>query len=611
MKKNKKILITGGLGYIGMELAKLYSGKSRKEEVIVLDNKYFSKRVSQLKRWNIDFKQIDILDKYSLSEYVSNADIVYHLAGITDVPTTKEDSDKSKDKMIYEVGVIGTRNVINFLSSNSKIVFPSTHVIFEGLKKLEKNIDEERKPKPVLEYAKGKYQSEIDIINSKKNYSILRLGSVYGNSFDSTRFNIMGNLFSKITAENGEISLFSSGHQLKSMVSVFDVARALMFAGENEEINREVINCVNENYTVKEVADICKKVNKKISIKITKNTVPNKGYSLSNDKIKSFGFKFLYSFNKSVKEFFHDLSDNLKLTENEIIDIGKDNYIDDRGIISNYYFEDSINMIGYVESKKNTVRGNHYHPIQTQKCLLISGSYISVTKDLLDENSVVETRVIKSGEMSTIPPYVAHTMVFLEDSVFLNLVNGEREHKNYGITHTIRYELVDNNLSIFLLRNYKTKCRVCNSNKLKPYLSLGLSPLANNLIENKKIEYKNYPLELNYCEECSNSQLSVVVPPSEMFDNYLYLSSAMSSFKKYFNNLANKLKKQLNLDKKSLVVDIGSNDGVFLQPLKDLGIKAIGVEPAKNVAKIANELKLETLQAYFDDKTCKKILHNV
>ena len=71
----KKIIITGGLGYIGMELAKLYSAKSRIYDITVIDNKFFSDRVSQLKRWNIKFKQIDILDNDNLIEYVEQADI--------------------------------------------------------------------------------------------------------------------------------------------------------------------------------------------------------------------------------------------------------------------------------------------------------------------------------------------------------------------------------------------------------------------------------------------------------------------------------------------------------------------------------------------------------
>ena len=58
-----------------------------------------------------------------------------------------------------------------------------------------------------------------------------------------------------------------------------------------------------------------------------------------------------------------------QISGNELLETGRDDFIDTRGVISNYYFDDSINMIGYVESKKNTMRGNHYHPIQTQKCL--------------------------------------------------------------------------------------------------------------------------------------------------------------------------------------------------------------------------------------------------
>ena len=609
LKEKQNILITGGLGYLGMELAKLYSGKSRKFDVTVVDNKYYSQRVAQLKRWGIKFKQIDILDNENLIDYVSKADIVYHLAGITDVPTVKDESDSTLDKNIYEIGVIGTRNILNSLSDDSKIVFPSTHVIFEGLKEIEIDINEDRKPMPVLGYSKGKYQSELDISKSSKNYVILRLGSVYGNSYDSTRFNIMGNIFSKITAENGEISLFSSGDQLKSMVSVFDVARAFMFAGENNEINSEVLNCVNEHYTIKQAADICKKINKNISIKEVNKKVPNKGYSLSNEKIKSFGFSFLYDFENSVEDFSKSLSDIDQTLDNELIEIGKDNFIDDRGIISNFYIDDKINMIGYVESKKGTVRGNHYHPVQTQKCLLIKGKYISVTKDLLDPTSVIETRLVNEGELSTIPPHVAHTMVFIEDSIFLNLVNGEREHENYGTTHTLKYDLVDNNLSEPLISSYKIECRVCGGG-LNHYLSLGLSPLANNLNDKKNSINDVYPLDLNFCNKCSNSQLSVVVPPEKMFDNYLYLSSTSEKFQKHFVDFAKELKKDLNLKKNSTLVDIGSNDGILLDPISQLGIQAVGIEPAKNVAKIANSKGLNTLNEYFNDKTVNKIIKN-
>ena len=114
-------------------------------------------------------------------------------------------------------------------------------------------------------------------------------------------------------------------------------------------------------------------------------------------------------------------------------------------------------------------------------------------------------------------------MIFLEDSIFLNLVRGEREHKNYGITHTIPHALVDKELAEQLMQNYSTKCRVSGSKNLKPILSLGLSPLANSLLNSKKDKDELYPLEITYCPDSHNCQLSYTAPPQKMFDHYLYV----------------------------------------------------------------------------------------
>ena len=65
-------------------------------------------------------------------------------------------------------------------------------------------------------------------------------------------------------------------------------------------------------------------------------------------------------------------------------------------------------------------------------------------------------------------------------------------------------------------------------------------------------------------------QLSVVVPPEKMFNNYLYLSSTSKKFREHFISAAEKLNKSLKLKKGSIVIDIGSNDGIFLEPLKNL-----------------------------------------
>ena len=128
------------------------------------------------------------------------------------------------------------------MPEKAKIIFPSTHVIYEGLKDAKNDITEEDDPKPVLEYSKGKIINEKQIKDSGKNYVVLRLGSVYGYSSDTTRLDIMPNLFSKIASQNGVIKLFSGGKQIKSLVPLIDVARCFKFMEENKNINFETFN---------------------------------------------------------------------------------------------------------------------------------------------------------------------------------------------------------------------------------------------------------------------------------------------------------------------------------------------------------------------------------
>ena len=120
----KKIIITGGLGYIGTELCKLYSGVSWHHQIIVIDNRFISERVNQLRNWNIEFIQGDILDENLITKYCKNADIVHHLAGITDVPRTKSEASSARDEKILEVGEKGTQNILNAISDKCKIIFP-------------------------------------------------------------------------------------------------------------------------------------------------------------------------------------------------------------------------------------------------------------------------------------------------------------------------------------------------------------------------------------------------------------------------------------------------------------------------------------------------------
>jgi nucleoside-diphosphate-sugar epimerase/quercetin dioxygenase-like cupin family protein/SAM-dependent methyltransferase len=604
-----KIVITGGLGYIGTELCKIYSGESRYKDITVLDSRFVSERVKQLRDWGINYIQCSLFDDSIIETELKNADVIIHLAGITDVAYTKTDSNKEKDDEITRVGIEGTRNIIKYSNPNCKIIFPSTHVVYEGFETTMFNIEESLDPRPVLTYAKGKVQSELDLSSSGRDYVILRLASVYGYSTDTMRIGIMPNLFSKIASQNGTIRLFSGGVQFKSLVPLIDVARCIKFMSDSD-IKNEIFHVSKENLTVKDVANICKEFKPDLEILETDDEIPNLGYTISNKKLLSTGFEFRYNLRDSIREMIENWSNKPKMQELEYLKKGDKEYIDNRGKISNYELTEPINLIGYIESKRGTVRANHYHPIQEQKCLLIKGRYISVIKDLADPKSNIETRIVNEGDLAVIQPNVAHTMVFLEDSIFLNLVRGEREHENYGITHTIPYVLVDDKFRTELMENYKLECRSCGNRELSDVISLGLSPLANNLLNSELEECDMYPLEVKFCPDCKNSQLSFVVPPQKMFDEYLYVSSTASSFRDHFERASKKYFSEFNLNENTLVVDIGSNDGIFLKPLKELGVRVLGVEPAKNISELANENGILTLNSYFNDECSRQILEN-
>ena len=604
----KKIVIVGALGYLGTELCKIYSGESWHNKIIALDNRFVSERVSQLKDWNIEFFQGQILDDNFLKKHLIDADIVHHLAGVTDVAYVKTEANSELDEKIRSVAVEGTNKILNNISTKCKIIFPSTHVVFEGCEKTKKNITENDLTKPILMYSSSKVQNEIDIKNSNKNYIILRLGSVYGYSLDTMRINIMPNLFSKIASQNGTIKLFSGGKQLKSLINVIDVVRCMKFMEENEKINNETFHLVNEQLTVKEVALLCKKINPRVVLESTKDETPNAGYTLSNKKLLKTDFKFLYNIEESLKEMIQQWSFKTNNNKLEQIFQGKDQFLDGRGKINNFELPESINLIGYIESKKGSIRANHFHPVQEQKCLLIKGQFISVYKDLINKKTEKITHVVNEGDLIVTKPNVAHAMSFTKDSIFLNLVRGEREHKNYGITHTLPYGILNSEENKNLIKFYKFHCRCCGNNKLKRIISLGFQPLANNLLNKISDKVDKFPLELNYCESCYNVQLSMAVDPKKMFKKYLYQSSTSRSFQEHFEKAAIKYIKNLKLNKKSFIIDIGSNDGVGLMPFKNKGYKnLLGIEPATNLCKISQKKGIKVMNSFLDKNCVKKI----
>lgn len=147
------------------------------------------------------------------------------------------------------------------------------------------------------------------------------------------------------------------------------------------------------------------------------------------------------------------------------------------------------------------------------------------------------------------------------------------------------------------------KCDLCLKEKTKEFLDLGEQPMANKYPINRSEMALEafFPLKVYFCPNCKNIQLDTQVSRETMFVDYYYLSSVNKKLVDHYTKFAQSLK-----DAK-FVVDIGSNDGILLKPLKELGVKAIGIEPSKNVSKIANDAGLITMPEFFDADSSRRM----
>lgn len=147
-----------------------------------------------------------------------------------------------------------------------------------------------------------------------------------------------------------------------------------------------------------------------------------------------------------------------------------------------------------------------------------------------------------------------------------------------------------------------TQCRVCYRSELIKVIDLGKQPIANNFSRWSNFYSPEYPLYSVFCEHCKTFQLGFSVAKKLLFQNYLYNSSTSPVFIEHMEGLA-KVIKGYN---PKLVAEIGCNDGILLKPLQEHGIRAIGIEPAKNMARICRNQGFEVIGSWLEsDKFAK------
>ena len=152
------------------------------------------------------------------------------------------------------------------------------------------------------------------------------------------------------------------------------------------------------------------------------------------------------------------------------------------------------------------------------------------------------------------------------------------------------------------------ECRVCSSKKLKSIINLGNQPPANSL-RKKLSKQLMVPLNMMRCSDCYTLQLSATVNPNYLFSKYLWVTGTSEGVKKYRDFFVKKIK-SFHSNSKRKLLEIASNDGFFLEEFKKNKFTILGVDPAKNIVKKANEKKIKTIPLFFNKKTSALIKKN-
>jgi SAM-dependent methyltransferase len=149
-----------------------------------------------------------------------------------------------------------------------------------------------------------------------------------------------------------------------------------------------------------------------------------------------------------------------------------------------------------------------------------------------------------------------------------------------------------------------TRCRSCGAGDLLAVLDLGETPLANDLPAPGDPDPARYPLTLRLCRACSLAQLGEIVAPKRLFADYLYFSSFSDTMLRH----AEAMVEALPIGPGARLVEIASNDGYLLQFAKRRGLEVLGVEPAANVAPVAEEKGIPTVVAFFGRALAERLV---
>ncbi len=162
-------------------------------------------------------------------------------------------------------------------------------------------------------------------------------------------------------------------------------------------------------------------------------------------------------------------------------------------------------------------------------------------------------------------------------------------------------------------RHFKREsCRLCTGHNLKMVMEFPPTPIGDDYVAAKSADQvqEAYPLDLHFCQDCGQLQLLDVIDPELIYGEYMYETSISLGLREHFDKYAESLLEHIQPALDSLVVDIGCNDAVFLKCFKDKGMRVLGVEPAREIARMVSESGIDILNAFFSTEIAHQIKEN-
>jgi predicted TPR repeat methyltransferase len=153
-----------------------------------------------------------------------------------------------------------------------------------------------------------------------------------------------------------------------------------------------------------------------------------------------------------------------------------------------------------------------------------------------------------------------------------------------------------------------SQCILCGGGRVDEFLDLGETALANQFVRDKDADEPKYPLRVGFCRSCAHVQLMETVPPLEMFENYLYISSASDTLKNHLWDVSDDLVRRYRLGANDLVIDIGCNYGTLLGGFQRHGVRTLGVDPASNLAELTSGNGIDRFTGLFAAATAEEIV---